>query len=217
MPHIPGHRGSNAFTGFENIRQRMEGLTPPAPFIAQAPVQSIIERIQQSPEYLQNLYSGPNWTPLTPSFVPNTFVPGGRSGTVPPRFGGRSMRLGGLGAPLDISSPPTVAPVVPAYPGYSAGQTIGGTPDRPPVSSPRSQWIEPLQRQYAGRGSEMTPLTPHFVPNRYIPISDQRNLGPYRTRYSGTVSPGGGPPGNRYSNRYRDQYWPGRGTSYYGR
>ncbi len=240
MPHIPGHRGSNAFTGFENIRQRMEGLTPPGPspipyrmiglpdrqatpeeiripqapdpgegmlptrpfippsrplpmtpvplpppfpmpeyrpprgfqpppwineeiplpppvpmpeyrppggwpsnpppapmpeyrppggwpsnplpdpmpqmpgpggFLPQLvrptvrpkylpPVQSIIERIQQSPEYLQNLYSGPNWTPLTPSFVPNTFVPGGRSGTVPPRFGRRSMRLAGLGAPL---------------------------------------------------------------------------------------------------------------------
>ncbi len=47
MPHIPGHISngfpfgtptqrparprSNAFTGFENLRQRMQGLTPPAP------------------------------------------------------------------------------------------------------------------------------------------------------------------------------------------
>ena len=31
MPHIPGHRGNNAFAGFENLRQRMQGLTPPGP------------------------------------------------------------------------------------------------------------------------------------------------------------------------------------------
>ena len=57
MPHIPGHRGSNAFAGFENIRQRMEGLETPlrgAPMMSR-PTGGAIPAIENIRQQMQGL------------------------------------------------------------------------------------------------------------------------------------------------------------------